>query len=136
MKKKDTIKYKRGDTMITLLVFIVVAVTITTSATMIIVNNSLNASKLEQGEMALHIAESGAENALLRLIRDPSYTGAADTLQFTDGTATTVVTSGATTKTVVSTGKVGNFTRKIQVNVGYNNSNGIIAITPPWQEIP
>jgi hypothetical protein len=37
-------------------------------------------------------------------------------------------------KTVTSVGKIGNTYKKIQVNVGDNN--GVLAITPPWQEIP
>ncbi len=133
MRKHSRIKRKRGQTLITLLIFIVVAVTITTSATIMILNSSLSASKVEVGTTALSIAESGIDDSMIRLLRDPTYTTAGTTLNVGQGTATIVVT-GTTTKTITSTGKMNNSVRKIQVTAG--NSNGLLVITPPWQEIP
>ena len=121
---------KQGSTLVTLLVFMVVATTITTSAAMVVMNNSLNASKFERGQDALYIAQSGAENALLRLLRDPSYTG--ETMTVGDGTATITVT-GTTTITITSIGTIGSNRRKIAINAGVNN--GVLQITPPWQEV-
>lgn len=131
MKYLDTINPKAGSTLVTLLTFIVVATTVTTAASMVIMNNTLNASKFEQGQAALYVAESGAENALLRLLRNPTYTG--EVLQIGDGTATITVTTSGSNKTIVSIGEINNFRRKIQINAGY--SSGILAITPPWQEV-
>ncbi len=130
MKKHSRINLQNGQTLITFLIFIVMGITITTAATMILMNSSLNASKVEVGTSALHVAESGVENALLRLIRDPTYTG--ETLSVGEGTAVVVV-SGSSPLVVTSTGRVGNNIRKIQVSVGY--TNGILAVTPPWREI-
>ncbi|MEO6508636.1 MAG: hypothetical protein ABIO02_01665 [Patescibacteria group bacterium] len=122
---------KRGETLITLLVFMVVAITVTTSAAMIIMNDSLNATKFQVGQDASYVAESGVEEAILRLLRDPSYTGG--TLTVGSGTATIAVT-GTTIKTITSVGKVNNHSRKIQVTAGY--TGGVVAVTPPWQEVP
>jgi hypothetical protein len=131
MKNLFKIESKRGETLITLLVFMVVAITVTTTATLVILANSLNASNLEVGLIAENIAESGIENALLRLLRDPSYTG--ETLTVGQGTATVVVT-GTNPVVITSTGKLNNVVRKIQVTAG--NNSGILAVTPPWQEVP
>ncbi len=117
-----------GQALVTLLFFMVIALTITTTAILVMAINSLTASKLEQGSTAYSVAESGIENALLRLLRNPNYTG--ETLVVGSGSAQIVVT-GTTTKTITSTGTSGNFVRKIQVLVGYTNN--ILSITS-WKE--
>ena len=91
--------------------------------------NSLTITRTQEGILTDEMAESGAENALLRLLRDPSYTG--ETLTIDTGTVTVVVT-GAATKTITSTATSGNFVRKVQVVAGY--TNGIFSITS-WQEV-
>lgn len=103
--------------------------TIVSSAVALIVSNTRNASRLELGFEALSIAEGGAENAILRLLREPSYTG--ETLTIGSGTAVITVT-GTTTKTIVSTGTAGNYQRKIQITAGYTNN--ILTINS-WKEI-
>lgn len=132
MKKINFKQLKAGETLVTLLVFMVVAITVTTSAAMIVLNNSLNASKFEVGQEASYTAESGIEDALLRLLRDPSFSG--ETLTVGNGTATVSVTGTPTTRVITSVGKNNSFSRKIQLNAGYNN--GRLVITPPWQEVP
>lgn len=124
-------KLKKGQTLITLLVFIVVAFSITTAATMMLLNSSQNATRLEVGTSALQVAESGMDNALIRLLRDPSYTG--ETLTVGEGTAVITVT-GSGPYTLTSVGTVGRNVRKLQVTANYSGVQ--LVITPPWQEIP
>lgn len=120
---------KKGYTLVTLLVFIVMGLTITSAAIIMVLLNSRNASSIEQGALAHSIAESGAENALLRLLRNPSYTG--ETLTVGSGTATIVVSSlGGNQSRIVSTGAAGNFQRTIQVDV---TMSGLISINS-WRE--
>jgi hypothetical protein len=114
-----------------LLVFIVVAFSITTAATMMLLNSSQNATRLEVGTSALQVAESGMDNALIRLLRDPSYTG--ETLTVGEGTAVITVT-GSGPYTLTSVGTVGRNVRKLQVTANYSGVQ--LVITPPWQEIP
>lgn len=121
---------KRGQALITLLFYILILVTVTTAAVLLMVINTLSATKVEQGLVAYYVAESGAENALLRALRDPTYTGESSLL-IGSGSATIVVTPGSPT-TIVSTGTVGNFVRKVQVVANY--SGGSYTITS-WQEI-
>ena len=95
---------------------------------MIIINYQAS-SKFALGEDAYAIAESGAENAIIRLIRNPNYAG--ETLTVGNGSATITV-SGSSTKTIVSEGVRGNFRRKVQVVGGYVNN---IFTPTSWTEI-
>lgn len=114
-----------------LLIFIVIAVMITTASVAMIVTNLQASDKLYQGTTALDVAESGAETAMIKLLRDPNYAG--ETVAVGTGQATIIVASaGATTKTIISKGTIGNFTRKIQVVADYTNS---ILTASSWKEI-
>jgi len=120
--------YKQGQTLLMLLVFMVIAITITSAATILILVNSANTQKFEGGTVAYHITESGIENALLRLLRNPNYAG--ETLSVNGGTATITVT-GSNPYTINSTGKKGNFSRTLQVIVNYNGNMTISS----WREV-
>ena len=111
-----------------LLVFMIIAITVTTAATTLILVNSANTQKMEGGIIAYSVAESGIENGLLRLLRNPFYTG--ETLTLAEGTATITVT-GSNPYTITSTGESGNFIRVIQVVVNYNENMTISS----WREI-
>lgn len=127
MKKSQF--YKKGQTLVTLLVFSVVAMTVATAAVAIMINVSQGTNRVEGTITATQVAESGAENALLRLLRNPSYTG--ETLPVGDGNAVIAVT-GTSTKTITSTGTLDNHTKTIQVTVTF--TNGIMSVSS-WREI-
>lgn len=124
-------KYKQGQTLITLLVFIIIFLTITSAAVIMLSSNSVSTDTFQQSIAAKEIAESGIENALLRLLRNPDYTG--ETLTVGDGNVIITVTGDAVNKIIISKGKLGNFQRIIQTNITYNN--GMLNITS-WKEIP
>ncbi|MDP2585656.1 MAG: pilus assembly PilX N-terminal domain-containing protein [Candidatus Levybacteria bacterium] len=130
--KVQSLKFKvkeKGQALITLLFFVLISLTITSGAIIIIITNSTSASKLAEGTQAYYAAESGVENALLRLLRDPNYTG--ETL--TIGSTTAVITvTGANPKTVVSIGQNGNFKRKVSTQMTY--SNGYYTFSN-WKEL-
>ena len=118
-----------GQSVITLLIFMIIGVTITTAGVMMIITSSTATSATQESTIAYYAAESGAENALLRLLRNPTYTG--ETLQL--GNANVAITiSGTGPYTIESTAVNGNFTRTIQVTVAYLNN--ILTVTS-WQEI-
>ena len=104
---------KTGQALVSLLVFIATATIITAAATTVTIINSQTTGKFAHGEVALTIAQAGADNAILRLLRDPNYSGETD-LSIGNGTATITV-SGSSVKTIIAEGKDGNFIRKIQV---------------------
>ncbi len=121
MNKKQT-----GQAVIALLFFMTISVAIITAIVIIVLNNVTAVSSLEQGNMAYFAAESGAENALVRLLRDPGYSG--ETLTVDQGTVVIQVSNG----TVTSTATVANSLRKIQVDTVYNNN---VLTVSSWKEI-
>lgn len=123
-------KGESGQTLVMLLFFMVIAITITSAAVVMVITNSLSATKLQQGQIVYAVAESGAENALMRLLRNPSYTG--ETLPVGSGNAVVTVTNSGSTYTILSQGTVGNFLKKIQVTAAYTNN---ILTVNSWGEV-
>lgn len=111
----------KGQALVTLIFFMLFATTITTAAIFVIATNSISGAKFQEGVIAYQVAESGADEAVLRFIRDPNYTGAGETLIVGDGTAI-VQRSGSGPYVFLSTGRVGNFVKKVQVTVDFQNN--------------
>jgi type II secretory pathway component PulK len=122
--------HKKGSALITLIFFSAIAVIITSATVIVLATNSLTTTKFQQGTKAYHLAESGAEDAILKILRDPNYSDSS-TLSIDNATVTTTV-SGVSTKTIVATATLLNFSRKIEVVGDYNNN--IFTITS-WKEI-
>lgn len=120
---------KKGQALISLLIFTAIASTVTAGTVAVAIINSQSTTKYAQGEQVYHIAEAGVENAILRLLRDRSYSG--ETLSIGAGSATITV-SGTTNVTITSIGIEGDFKRKIQV-VGEFANNAFS--TTSWKEI-
>jgi hypothetical protein len=127
--KNNLIIKEKGQALLTLLFFVLISLTITSAAIIIIIANSIAVSKFQQGTLAYYTAESGIENALLRLLRDPNYAG--ETLQIRDSTAIVTV-AGTNPKTVVSVGQDGNFKRTVTAQMTY--SNGFYTFSN-WKEL-
>lgn len=119
-----------GQTIIILLVFMMMSITLALSATAVIIINTRTDTAAQQGEQALHNAETGVENALLQLERDNTYTGETMTL---DGSAATISISGTSTKTIVAQGTSGSFIRTVTATVSI--SSNVLTITS-WSETP
>lgn len=125
MKKHNT----NGQALVVLLVFMVVSIIMTTMAVALVIINATAASEVEQGDMALKLAESGAENALLRLVRDPQYVGT-ETISLAGGTMIATVSAGNPT-IIKSTGIFGQFVRKASVSASFVDT---ILTIQRWQE--
>lgn len=117
-----------GQALVTLLVFMIVAITIVTASVGVVMTNSLAAGSAAQTTSARSVAESGVENALIRLERNPSYTG--ETLTVGNGSALVTVTGGAI-KTITSIGTDGNFKRTIIATA--SESSYVWSVTS-WKE--
>jgi hypothetical protein len=114
----------RGQALITLLFFMIIGLTVTSAAVVLMYVNAVSGSKQQDGETAYQAALSGAENAKLRVLRNPSYTGESN-LQIGSGSATIVVSGTGTSPDpyiITSTGTKGNFVRKVQVQATYVNN--------------
>lgn len=119
---KSFLHYQKGAALITLLFFTVIATTITGAAVVILLVNSLSGTKFQQGTIAYNIAQAGIENAKLRLLRNPAYTGETLPVGNDNGSAVVTVTQNGNNYTILSTGTIGNFTRQVQVTATYTNS--------------
>lgn len=120
---------QNGQSLITLLFFMTIAITIISAATVVLFINAQGVTKFQEGTSVYYIAESGIENAILRLLRNPAYTG--ETLPVGDGSAEIQVVNGDPI-IITSKGTVGDFSRKIEVQAGYTNN--VLTITS-WKEI-
>src|SRR5258706_10355753 len=78
---------QQGQALITLLFFMVMGITITSAAVVILVTNIRASSSVEQGLTAYYIAESGAEEGMLQILRNPLYAGS-ETISVDGGVAT------------------------------------------------
>lgn len=125
MKK---IKSQSGQALITILFFMVLGMSIIAAASLILSNNMTSSNTAELGSVAYYAAESGAEEGILRLLRNPSFSGTVPTYSVGPAQTSIVINSG----TVISTGTYNNLTRKIQITTSY--SNGVFSITS-WKEI-
>lgn len=125
-KKIFFLKNDNGLALVTLLFFTIIGITIITAEAIVLYTNILSASTAEQGADAYYVAESGIEEGLLRIIRDPSYSGG--TLSVGSGNVTIEINGGI----IIATGTYNNAVRKIQVTT--INNNGVITIDS-WKEI-
>lgn len=119
-----------GQALVVLLVFMVVSIIMTTMAVALVIINATAASQTEQGDMTLKFAESGADNALLRLIRNPSYTGT-ETFSIDAGQVTATV-SGTNPIIIMSQGRFGAFVRTASVSASFVNT--VLTINS-WREV-
>lgn len=117
-----------GQALTVLLFFVVITLIITSATVILVILNSTGASKYEQSNMAYDVAEAGIENALMRLLRDPAYTG--ETLTVDSGVATISV-NGTNPVIITSTGIFNNFRRQIRVVA---DTNSILSIGS-WTEV-
>jgi hypothetical protein len=119
-----------GQTLVALTVYMVVAMMITMGAVAVTIINIRANTSYTSGELALQYATDGAENSLIQLERNASYTG--EIMSISSGSATITV-SGTSTKTIVSVGSVGNYERTITA-IATNTSNNYTVTS--WTETP
>lgn len=121
---------QKGQALVSLLFISLIGFTIITAAAILVFVNSQSTSITEQGTYAYYVAESGAEEGLLRLLRNPLYAGTPTNqpLSISSGSATIQVNNGI----ITSTGSYNKAIRKIQVQTVYNND--VLTINS-WKEI-
>jgi hypothetical protein len=119
-----------GQTLIALLIFMLVSVTITIAAIAVSIINLTTTTGYISGQQALNAANSGAENGLLELERNRNYSGGTMTL---DGGTATISVSYSDNFVIVSVGQVGNFKRTVTVDL--NDNSSAFTVTS-WNETP
>ena len=126
-------KYQQGLALITVLMLGAVALIVIVFGTTLMVIQADVARQFLSSQKALTVAESGMENALLRLLRDPNYSG--EILTLADGTATIEVTGSGLDKTVTVTADtdfVLDSRRTIQAIITEENGRVIVN---SWKEL-
>lgn len=133
--RKNNLKYKfveSGQALVSLLIFIVMALAIATAATFIIATNSLSASSIAEGTIAREMADSGIETAYLKILRtNDTYVG--ETINdLNGGTIEITVSWQGTTATIDSVATNGEYVKKVESVVTYDN-NGLTKVS--WKEV-
>jgi hypothetical protein len=126
----DSCNKQDGQALVVLLFYMIIAITLSTTAVAVLLSNSLSVTRNEEGVHALEIAEAGAENALIRLMRATDYSG--EILTVGGGNATVTVGGDNFIKIATSTGVVGDFSRTVQVTAGVDN--GVLTVLS-WEEL-
>ncbi len=124
---------QKGQSLITLLFFMVIGITIISAAALILFADILASSNNEQGAMAYYAAESGIENGILYVLSHPA-TSASLTVPGTNASAAVTITydSATSTDTISSVGTSGTTSRTIQAQASYNS--GAFAVSG-WREV-
>ena len=128
--KNNFLQNRSAQTLVVLLVFILVSITIAMTSVSIIISNAQNTQGAAQSMEAYYAAEAGIENASLQLLRNPNYTG--EILQISSGTTAEIEVTHDTDYVVISTGISGGYTRVIQANLDYTNT--ILSVIS-WTEL-
>jgi hypothetical protein len=128
---KEKFFKKSGQSLISLIIYMVIAVIIISGAVAVIIINSKATTVLYRGAVSQNLAEAGMENALIRLLRNPSYSG--ETLAIgPDSVLIQVSGGGANPYVITSSGTTGSSKRTIQVEAEYNDN--ILTVTS-WREL-
>ncbi len=119
-----------GNTLVPLLIFVTVGLIVTAMAIALIIVDATIISSYQQSNAALDVAESGVENAMMTLLRNPGYTG--EVLTVGNGT-TTVTVTGTNPLVITSIGRVQGFSQTLTVQATW--SDGLLAIQS-WNQSP
>ena len=122
---------KNGQALISVLFIAIIGMTIATGAITSLMSVFAKTGKEEVAALAYEAAEGGVENGIMRIVRDPNYTG--ETLTFDASTTAIVSVSTASGVVITSVGAVGSVERKIVVTGHFTN---LIWSVDSWVEIP
>ncbi len=116
---------KKAQALIQLIVITFLAMMVIGTAVAVNITLSQNSTNATQSQFAHKYAESGIENATLKLLRDPTYIG--ETLIFTDGTCVITVTGTFPNKTISVIGISGGIRRKVQASANMAGNKTLIS---------
>jgi len=129
MKIRQETLNQSGYILTSLLVYIVVLLVITTTSVLVSISSLRSQTYFEGGVEVLAAADSGAENAILRLLRDPTYAG--ESLQI-DGKDIVITVEGTSPQVITVVADSGAFERTVQVTV--DRIEGILQVLS-WKEL-
>ena len=121
----------KGQAVITVIFIAVIGMFIATGAIFTVANALESSSSEEMGAAAFQAAESGIENSVLRLMRDPTYTG--ETMNIDERSSAVISVTTGSGVSIQSIGTVGVVSRKIVASAHYDN---LVLIVDSWGENP
>lgn len=130
MREKSLKQNQAGMALVTVIVFAAIGIIAIVAGITMTTTTSQSNQQFLQGQQASIIAESGAENALLRLLRNPDYQQ--ETLTIGEGTARIEVTEVLSTKEIEVIGEYKSARKKIKIQT--TDETGILTINS-WEEI-
>jgi len=107
-----------GIVLISLLVFMTMAIIVAVASVSLIINKRQSSQQIAGSTQALNLAESGIENAMLKLIRNPNYAG--EILQLPEGDVIIHV-SGSDPYNISAEATVGNFIKTVEAETAFIN---------------
>lgn len=123
---------QKGQVLVSILIIIAVSVL---AGGVAIVASSLSRTTgiITTSDKLLYAAESGADEAIIKLLRDPNYDG--ETLNINESVVVISVTAGASPGelVIVSEASENNLIRKVEVSTEFVNN--ILTVTS-WKQIP
>ena len=116
-------------------VLIIITITILAASTAVVATNlSLTAGKESQSNKAYYSAETGAEEALVKLLRNPNYSG--DNLNLNGAAVQISVQTPASApnqRIIGSVAILDNIKRRVEVSASFTNN--VLTVTS-WKEVP
>jgi hypothetical protein len=113
------IRNRKGFAIVTLVIFTSVVLIITAGAIASLIANTQMTSEFALGEEVYQLSRAGYDNALLQILRNPSYSG--ESLTLGNGNVTILVT-GTNPKTVLSTATKNGIVRKFTGTAQFVNN--------------
>jgi hypothetical protein len=124
-------KNSSGQILTSVLVFMAFGLSIVALSATLTIISMQNTAKYSQSEQASIYAEAGAEEAVLRLIRDPSYIGGSFPVASGSVVSIQVVANGDD-RVITSTATYNGFTKKVLAQVNLANSKVTLV---SWKQI-
>lgn len=119
----------QGNILVVVLVLMVVGMTIVTMSFALLITTTQSLGGVMESDRMRGAVEGGVENAILNILRNPSYAGG--TLVVDGLTVTTTVTSGTQT-TILATATNGTYRQRYRVVL--ERVSGVLTIVS-WQQI-
>ena len=132
---KKYIKNKKGQAMIAILLVLALALIFLTTTAVIYLSETSIVFNTRQSNEAYYNAEATIDNAILKLLRNPNYTGD-ETLTFNNGSATIGTITGSTTKTITVNSQINNnkYIRIMTATVNLSGSGNRVVTLNSWRE--
>lgn len=134
MKKTANKKFRQsGQALVGLLAFMAIGAIVISAAVVVTLINSQATGSYALSEQLFSLGESGAEDANLRLLRNPNFSNSTTTYSVFDPVISVIIgASGGLSKTITVTAQLDGMVRKFQTTGSFS---GTVFTPSAWQEL-